>query len=228
MSDKIRVFIADDHDVVRRGLQALIESEADMEIVGTAKNGEEAVQRVAIYRPDVILLDMKMPVKTGLEALAEIKARQPDSRVMMLTSFSDDEIVFAAIKAGALGYLLKDAQGSELLQAIRNISEGKSALAPEIALKVIQELSHPPQPTRPLTTDPLTEREEEILRHVARGLSNQDIADILVVSERTVRTHISNILTKLHLANRTQATLYALREGIAHLSDGEEPSGKTP
>ena len=219
MSSKIRVFLADDHDVVRHGLQALIESEEDMEIVGTAKNGEEAVQRVPIYQPDVILLDMKMPVKTGLEALVEIKAHDPESRVMMLTSFSDDATIFAAIKAGALGYLLKDAQGSELIQAIRNTYAGKAALSPEIALKVIHDINKPPQPDTPMTADPLTGREEEILRYVARGLSNQEIADTLVVSERTVRTHLSNILGKLHLANRTQATLYALREGIADLDE---------
>jgi NarL family two-component system response regulator LiaR len=219
MSNKIRVFIADDHDVVRRGLQALIESEEDMEVVGTAKNGEEAVQRVPIYQPDVILLDMKMPVKNGLEALIEIKARDPDSRIMMLTSYSDDDTIFATIKAGALGYLLKDSQGNELIQAIRNTAEGKSALSPDIALKVIQEIHRPAELAAPMTVDPLTEREEEVLRNVAHGLSNQEIADTLVVSERTVRTHISNILGKLHLANRTQATLYALREGIADLDE---------
>lgn len=219
MSNKIRVFIADDHDVVRRGLQALIESEEDMEVVGTAKNGEEAVQRVPIYQPDVILLDMKMPVKNGLEALIEIKARDPDSRIMMLTSYSDDDTIFATIKAGALGYLLKDSQGNELIQAIRNTAEGKSALSPDIALKVIQEINRPAELAVSMTVDPLTEREEEILRNVAHGLSNQEIADTLVVSERTVRTHISNILGKLHLANRTQATLYALREGIADLDE---------
>ncbi len=219
MTPKIRVFLADDHDVVRRGLQALIESEDDMEVVGMAKNGAEAVQRAAIYQPDVILLDMKMPIKTGLEALVEIMAQRPDSRVMMLTSFSDDATLFAAIKAGALGYLLKDAQGSELVRAIRNTYEGKSALSPDIALKVIQEINKPHSAEAPMTDEPLTEREEEILRQVARGLSNQEIADLLVVSERTVRTHISNILGKLHLANRTQATLYALREGIADLNE---------
>jgi len=225
MNNKIRVFLADDHDVVRRGLQALIESEEDMEVVGTAKNGEEAVQRVAIYQPDVILLDMKMPVKTGLEALVEIKKHYPQSRVMMLTSFSDDATIFAAIKAGALGYLLKDVPGNELVQAIRHTYEGKSSLSPDIALKVIQEINKPPQPETPMTPDPLTEREEEMLRYVARGLSNQEIADMLVVSERTVRTHISNVLGKLHLANRTQATLYALREGIADLAIEDHPPG---
>jgi len=151
--------------------------------------------------------------------LVDIKTQHPDSRVMMLTSFSDDDDIFAAIKAGALGYLLKDAQGNELVQAIRNTYEGKSTLSPDIALKVIQEINKPPKPDLPLTEEPLTEREEEILRYVARGLSNQEIADTLVVSERTVRTHISNILAKLHLANRTQATLYALRTGIADLEE---------
>ncbi|MCB0007038.1 MAG: response regulator transcription factor [Anaerolineales bacterium] len=221
MSGKIRVFLADDHDVVRRGLQALIESEPDMEVVGFAENGAEAVRRLGQLQVDVVLLDMKMPIKTGLEALVEIKALQPDQRVLVLTSFSDDETVFSAIKAGALGYLLKDAQGHELTQAIRNAHEGKSTLSPDVALKVIQELNKPAHPQAELTEDPLTEREEEILRQVARGLSNQEIADELFVSERTVRTHISNILGKLHLASRTQAALYALKEGLASLDDAD-------
>lgn len=222
MENKIRVFLADDHDVVRRGLQALIDTETDMEVVGTASNGEEAVQRIPLYKPDVILLDMKMPKKTGLEALVEIKARDPQAKVMMLTSFVDDASIFGAIRAGALGYLLKDAQGSELIQAIRNTYESKSTLSPDIALKVINEINRPPEPDTLLTEDPLTEREVEVLQLVARGITNQEIANVLVVSERTVRTHISNILSKLHLANRTQATLYALREGIADL-DNHKP-----
>ncbi|MCA9961627.1 MAG: response regulator transcription factor, partial [Anaerolineales bacterium] len=164
MANTIRVFLADDHDVVRRGLQALIDTEPDMEVVGTASNGSEAIQRVPLCQPDVILLDMKMPQKTGLEALIEIKARNPAARVMMLTSFGDDVSVFGAIKAGALGYLLKDVQGNELLQAIRNTYEGKSTLSPDIALKVIHEINRPPEPDAPLTEDPLTERELEVLR----------------------------------------------------------------
>lgn len=219
MSAMIRVFLADDHAVVRRGLEALIDTEEDMEVVGTAADGVEAVQRVAIVRPDVILLDMQMPRKNGIEATAEIKARDPKARIMVLTSFSDDASVFGAIKAGALGYLLKDSSPDELLRAIRNTYAGTSTLSPDVALKVIQEINRPSQPDAALTEEPLTEREVDVLKYVARGLSNQEIADILVVSERTVRTHISNILGKLHLANRTQATLYALREGIASLDE---------
>jgi NarL family two-component system response regulator LiaR len=221
MSTIIRVFLADDHAIVRRGLEALIETEDDMEVVGTAADGVEAVDRVAIYQPDVVLLDMQMPRKGGIEAISEIRIRSPHSRVMMLTSFGDKEVIFEAIKAGALGFLLKDCRPEELLAAIRNTYAGKSTLSPEVALKVIEEINKPAPPHQPLTDDPLTERELELLKYVARGMSNQEIADLLVLSERTVRTHISNILSKLHLANRTQATLYALREGIAQLGEDE-------
>ncbi|MFZ0543951.1 MAG: response regulator transcription factor [Candidatus Promineifilaceae bacterium] len=221
MSERIRVFLADDHAVVRRGLEALIETEEDMEIVGTAADGAEAVDKIAGIQPDVVLLDLRMPRKTGLEAIPEIKASSSNTRIMMLTSFGDKEGVFEAIKAGALGYLLKDSRPEELLQAIRNTYEGKSTLSPDVASKVIEEINKPPHPHLPLTEEPLTEREVEILKYVARGMSNQEIADELVLSERTVRTHISNILSKLHLANRTQATLYALREGIASLDESE-------
>ena len=219
MSEVIRVFLADDHNVVRRGLEALIETEEDMIVVGTAADGIEAVKNIASSNPDVVLLDLKMPRKSGLEAIPEIRAVDPRVRIMMLTSFGDKEGVFDAIKAGALGYLLKDCRPEELLQAIRNTYLGKSTLSPDIALKVIEEINKPAQPHLPLTEEPLTEREVELLQYVARGMSNQEIADELVLSERTVRTHISNILSKLHLANRTQATLYALREGIASLDN---------
>ncbi|MCB8929405.1 MAG: response regulator transcription factor [Ardenticatenaceae bacterium] len=217
MSDPIRIFLADDHAVVREGLVALIETEEDMEVVGTGENGEEAVRRVLHFQPDVTLLDLHMPRKSGLEAITEIKAAMPEARILVLTSFGDDEHVFTAIKGGAQGYLLKDTPPHELIRAIRNVYEGKSALHPDIALKVIRELNKPDD--LPLTEDPLTEREVEVLKQVARGLSNDEIAQLLVVSERTVRTHVSNILGKLHLANRTQAALYALREGISTLDE---------
>jgi NarL family two-component system response regulator LiaR len=217
MSDPIRVFLADDHAVVRKGLEALLGTEEGMTVVGTAANGEEAVNSVARLKPDVILLDLQMPRKNGIEAIAEIKAHDPQARILVLTSFSDGEKVFAAIKAGALGYILKDASPQELLVAIHNVHEGKPSLNPEIALNVIHEMNKSSK--LPPTEEPLTEREMEILRLVARGLSNQQIAEELVISERTARTHISNILAKLHLANRTQATLYALRQGIARLED---------
>ncbi|MCA9954765.1 MAG: response regulator transcription factor [Anaerolineales bacterium] len=215
MSQPIRIFLADDHAVVREGLVALIETEDDMEVVGTGENGEEAVRRVLHFQPDVTLLDLHMPRKGGLEAIVEIKEALPDARILVLTSFGDDEHVFTAIKSGALGYLLKDTPPHELIRAIRSVHEGKSALHPDIALKVIRELNKPDD--LPPTPDPLTEREVDVLKHVARGLSNDEIAELLVVSERTVRTHVSNILGKLHLANRTQAALYALREGITTL-----------
>jgi NarL family two-component system response regulator LiaR len=218
MSDTIRVFLADDHAVVRKGLEALIATQSDMTVIGTAVDGEEAVQQVAVLQPDVILLDLQMPRKTGLEAIQEIKMADPQARILILTSFSEDDTVFAAIKAGALGYLLKDSSPQELIQAIRNVYNGRSSLHPDIALKVIRELNKPPAHL-PLTEEPLTEREVEVLKLVAQGLSNQAIADKLIVSERTVRTHISNILSKLHLANRTQVALYALRQGLASLDD---------
>lgn len=218
MSETIRVLIADDHTVVRKGLQALISTHADLEVVGTAVDGVEAVEHAALLNPDVILLDIQMPRKDGVAAIAEIKAANPEARILVLTSFSEDETVFAAIKAGALGYLLKDASTGELIGAIRNVYQGRSSLHPDIALKVIRELNKPPAHLPP-TDDPLTEREVEVLRLVARGMTNQEIADRLVVSERTVRTHISNILGKLHLANRTQAALFALRQGLASLDE---------
>lgn len=215
MSKNIRVFVADDHAVVRKGIEALISSEDGMEVVGSAANGEEAVSRTAHQEFDVILLDLQMPRKSGVEAIVEIKERDAGARILVLTSFSDNENVFAAIKAGASGYILKDATPQELLAAIRNVHSGKSSIDPEIALKVIHEMNRPSN--LPLTEEPLTEREMQILQLVARGLSNQQIAEELVISERTARTHISNILGKLHLANRTQAALYALRTGIAKL-----------
>lgn len=218
MSEKISIFLADDHTVVRKGLEALISTQDDLELVGAAADGAEAVEGVARLNPDVILLDIQMPRKSGIEAIAEIKAANPGARILVLTSFSEDETVFAAIKAGALGYLLKDASSGDLLGAIRNVYHGRSSLHPDIALKVIQELNRP-QPDLPPTEEPLTLREVEVLKLVARGMTNQEIADKLVVSERTVRTHISNILGKLHLANRTQAALYALRQGLANLDE---------
>ncbi len=219
MDEKIRVFLADDHAVVREGLQAFIATDPDLIIVGMAENGREAVAGVIRQKPDVVLLDLQMPLKNGIEATQEIKAALPETKILILTSYTEDEQIFAAIKAGALGYMLKDSSPRDLLRAIHNVSEGKSSLHPDIALRVIQELNRPA--TLPPTEEPLTERELEILKLVARGLSNDDIAERLVVSERTVRTHVSNILGKLHLANRTQAAIFALRQGIASLDDGE-------
>jgi NarL family two-component system response regulator LiaR len=213
MTETIRILIADDHAIVREGLRWLIDTEPGMELVGEAADGVEAVLKTRSLQPDVILLDLVMPRKDGIEAIGEIKGENPEARILVLTSFAEDDKVFPAIQAGALGYLLKDSSPQELLKAIREVYRGESSLHPTIARKLIREL-HRPLGSLPPTEEPLTEREMEVLSLVARGLSNQEIADRLVVSERTVRTHISNILGKLHLANRTQAALYAVREGL--------------
>jgi NarL family two-component system response regulator LiaR len=211
----IRILIADDHPVVRRGLASLIQIKEGMELVGEAADGVEAIEMAQLLRPDVILLDLMMPRKDGLAAIEEIKQANPEARILVITSFAEDDKVFPAIKSGALGYLLKDSPPDMLIQAIHDVYQGQSSLHPAIARKLIRELNQPSE--LPPTEEPLTRREVEVLRLVARGLSNQEIADQLVVSEGTVRIHVSNILTKLHLANRTQAALYALQEGLINL-----------
>ena len=216
MTSPIRVLIADDHAIVRKGIRALLATEADIEVVGEAADGKEAVEKAERLHPDVILMDLVMPGMDGIEATRRITTRQPEIRILVLTSFAEDEKVFPALKAGALGYLLKDAGPEELVRAIRQVYCGESSLHPAIARKVLQELSRPPE--RPPTPEPLTKRELEVLRLIAKGKSNREIAEELVISEATVRTHVSNILGKLQLASRTQAALYALREGIAKLS----------
>jgi len=218
MTETIHILIADDHAVVRRGLRTLITSEPDMAIVGEAADGMEAVLKARAAHPDVILLDMVMPRLDGLGAIHQIKQENPQARILVLTSFAEDDKLFPAIKAGALGYLLKDSSPEQLIQAIRDVHRGKSSLDPTVALKLIRELNRPS--SLPLSEDPLSEREVTVLKLVAQGRSNQEIAENLVISERTVGNHISAILSKLHLANRTQAALYALREGLAKLDGG--------
>lgn len=216
MTDLIRVFIADDHAIVREGLRSLLETRPDMVLAGEASNGIEAVARVQALQPDVILLDMVMPGKDGLQAICEIKERNQDARILVLTSFAEDDKLFPAMKAGALGYLLKDSSPQELLQAIRNVYQGSVSLHPLIALKVVQELN---RPATIAGAEPeqqgLTARELEVLRLLAHGLTNPEIAERLVITERTVAAHVSTILSKLHLANRTQAAVYAFRNRLA-------------
>lgn len=216
MAENIRVLIVDDHAVVREGQRALIETEPGMELVGEGVDGIEAIQLAKSLTPDVILIDLLMPRMGGIEAIEKIKVENATANILVLTSFAEDEKVFSAIKAGALGYLLKDATPQELLAAIRQVYRGEPAIDSAVAHKLMRELQR--SSDLPLTEDPLTEREVEVLKLVAQGLTNQDIAEKLVISERTVRTHVSHILDKLHLANRTQAALYALREGFADLN----------
>ncbi|MCU0522122.1 MAG: response regulator transcription factor [Anaerolineae bacterium] len=213
----IRVLVVDDHVIVRRGIRALLETEEDIVVVGEAQDGQEALSRIRDLHPDVILLDLLMPRMDGIEVTRRVVVDDPGARILVLTSFAADEGVFPAIKAGALGYLLKDTGPETLVRAIHQVYAGESSLSPTIARKLLQEISRPI--TKPPTSDPLSDREVEVLRAVARGLSNQEIADDLVISEATVRTHVSNILGKLHLASRTQAALYALRVGLASLDE---------
>jgi len=213
----IQVLVVDDHAIIRKGIAAVLELVPDMQVVGDAVNGKEAVEKAETLQPDVILMDLVMPVMDGIEATRQIKSSQPEARILVLTTFASDDQVFPAIKAGALGYHLKDSDPDELVKAIRLIYNGDVSLHPEVARKVLEEISAPPK--QPLTTDPLTPREVEVLKLVAQGLEDKQIAARFVISETTVRTHISRVLSKLHAANRTQAALYALREGLTSLDE---------
>ena len=215
--ETIRVLIVDDHAIVRKGIRALLATESDIQVIGEASDGAEAIALAQALHPDVILMDLVMPKMDGIEATRRITASQSGVRVLVLTSFAADDKVFPAIKAGALGYLLKDTGPDDLLRAVHQVHLGQPTLEPSIARKVLSELAHPPQ--EPLTPDPLTERELDVLRRVAQGNSNKEIAEQLDIAEMTVRAHVSNILGKLHLASRTQAALYALRKGLASLED---------
>jgi len=217
----IRVLIADDHAIVRKGIRALLSEAGGFEVVGEADNGQEAVLRAEESSPDVILMDLLMPGMDGIEATRQITSRRPGAHVLVLTSFAADNKVFPAIKAGASGYLLKDSSPDELVRAIRQVHRGEPSLHPTIARKLLQEVAHPAE-LQP-APEALTAREMMVLRLIAQGLSNQEIADRLVVSEPTVRAHVSRILGKLHLASRTQAALYAVREG---LTDADEASAQ--
>ncbi len=224
MNETIRVLIVDDHEIVRKGIRALLSKERGLQTIGEAANGADAIAQARSLQPDVILMDLVMPRVDGIEATRQITAAQPKVRVLVLTSFAADDKVFPAIKAGALGYLLKDSSPADLIQAIRQVHAGQPSLDASIALKVLQEMAHPAQEAAPAHT--LTEREEEVVRLIAHGKSNREIAEELCVAEITVSKHVSNILGKLHLASRTQAALYALKQGLASLDD--IPAGDDP
>jgi NarL family two-component system response regulator LiaR len=216
--DKIRILVVDDESVVRDGIVAILSLQPTLEVVGEVSDGIQAVEVARKTKPDVILLDMAMPNQDGLTTIPLLKELLPDVRILVLTSFADSDLVYKAIKSGALGYMLKDARREQLIQAIHDVAKGQASISPSIAIKVIQDVDHPSEAL--YTSSPLTPRELETLRLIARGLSNQEIADSLSVAERTVAKYVSSILDKLHLANRTQAALYAIREGLT------EPGGK--
>lgn len=215
----IRVLLVDDHAIVRKGVQALLAEVDDIEVVGEASNGQEAVDLAKVLQPDVIMMDLVMPVMDGVEAISRITGQYEKMRIIALTSFATDDKVFPAIKSGAFGYILKDSEPEKLIVSIRQVYRGEPSLDPNIARKLLNEISRPSE--RPISPDPLTEREIEVLRLVAKGLSNQEIASQLSIAEVTTRTHVSHILSKLHLANRVQATLYALREDLASLENAD-------
>ncbi len=219
MSDKqvIKVLVVDDHAIIRKGIRAVLELVPDIELAGEAENGLQAVELEGKLHPDVILMDLMMPEMDGIAAIREIKKQQPKARILVLTNFAGEEMIFPAIKAGAVGYHLKDSSPEALIDAIRQVSQGVASLHPSIAKKVLDELHNTGK--QKLSEEPLTHRELEVLRRIAQGHENKEIADELVISEATVRTHVSNILGKLHLASRTQAALYALREGLASLDE---------
>jgi NarL family two-component system response regulator LiaR len=215
--NKIRILVVDDQTVVREGLAAILANYSDIEVVGQAADGIQALEVIKQTKPNVVLLDLVMPGLDGLATIPKIREIAPGARILVVTSFAESDRVYQAIKAGALGYILKDATREQLLQAIRDVAQGRASLQPSIAVKLIQEINHPSELL--YTADPLTRRELETIRLIARGLSNQEIAAELVVNERTIAKYVSSILDKLHLANRTQAALYALREGITGLNE---------
>lgn len=212
--EKIRIIIVDDHTVVREGLAAILGAQPDIDLVGAATNGAEAIEMAKKYNPDVILMDMVMPVMDGLTAIREILADNPQAHILVLTSFADDERVFPAIKAGAMGYLLKDTPREGLIQAVHDVAQGEVSLPPSITRRIMRELNQPAVAT-PVGT-PLTDREEETLKLIARGMSNQEMAAEMCIHENTVAKYVSAVLAKLNLDNRTQAALYAVRIGLVH------------
>ncbi|MCX7791761.1 MAG: response regulator transcription factor [Chloroflexaceae bacterium] len=214
-SEPIRIVLIDDHAVVRKGLRAFLDTYPEIEVVGEAGGGAEGVALVAKVLPDVALMDLVMPETDGIEATRQIKQVSPSTQVIVLTSYGEDERIFPAIKAGALSYLLKDVGPDDLVRAIKAARRGEATLHPSVAARLMQELSG----ARSSPLDLLTEREREVLACIARGMSNAEIAEHLIIGERTVKTHVSNILSKLHLQDRTQAALLALRERLVPLDE---------
>jgi len=218
--DKIKVLLAEDHVVVREGTRELIKREPDMEVVGEASDGDEAVKLAAKLKPDVVIMDIAMPKLNGIEATKQIKASQPAVAVLILTAYDNDQYIFALLEAGAAGYLLKNVRGRELIDAVRAVHAGESVLHPAVARRVIDSLVFPDlKPAKDQEIEPLSEREVEVLKLAARGISNKGIAEELCLSARTVQAHLGNIFNKLGVGSRTEAILYGLRKGWFTLED---------
>ncbi|GAP12657.1 two component transcriptional regulator, LuxR family [Longilinea arvoryzae] len=216
-TDKISVLLVDDHSVVRMGLRAYFNTQPDIEVVGEAGTGEEAVQQVMDLAPDVVLMDLLLPQMDGVEATRQIKKVSPSTQVIVLTSYHEDEHIFPAIRAGALSYVLKDIDPDDLAETVRRARAGEAVLNPRVAARMVQEI-HGARSQGINPFQELTDRELDVLRQVAAGKNNREIAEALVISEKTVKTHITNILSKLHLADRTQAAVFAWQEGIVRRS----------
>ena len=224
-SETIAVILVDDHSVVREGLRAYLSTEPDIDVVGEARNGREAVKLAAGIVPDVALVDLVMPDPSpgpagpldGIATIRELKKVSPHTQVIVLTSYAEDEKIFPAVRAGALSYLLKDVSAEDLAKAIRAATRGEATLHPQVAARLMSEVGGE---KREPGVDALTDREMEVLTLIARGMSNREIAQTLVIAEKTVKSHVSNILSKLHLADRTQVAVYALRQRIVPLDEG--------
>ena len=213
-TEKIKILIVDDHQVVRQGLHTFLGLQNDMLVVGEAEDGLTAVELVRQLHPHVVLMDLVMPRLDGISATRQAKLLDPDVKVIALTSFTEDDKVFPAIQAGACGYLLKDVSPENLIEAIRAAYHGEARLHPDIARKLMEQVAHQPRVAREIHEESLTERERDVIQLVAQGCSNQEIAKALVISEKTVKTHVSNILSKLQLADRTQLAVYAIKKGL--------------
>jgi NarL family two-component system response regulator LiaR len=218
MTDKISILITDDHALVRQGIRAFLELQPDLAVIGEADSGEAAVRMAAELVPDVVLMDLVMPGIGGVEATRRVKQVSPHSQVIVLTSYHEDEYIFPALRAGALSYVLKDVGPDELADTVRKAARGESVLHPRVASRVVQELRGTRRDTPNLFTD-LSDRELEVLRLIADGLSNAEIANKLVISEKTVKGHVSNILSKLHMLDRTQAAVFAWQQGLVARRD---------
>ena len=214
MSEKINVLIADDHPIVRQGMEMLLDIQDDIDVLGVVENGQQAVAFVKNQPPDVILMDLNMPLLNGIDATKQIRAINSHTKVIVLTSHHQDAMVFPAIKAGALSYLLKSAKPSEVVEAIRAAARGEARLHPRVAQRLMQEVSG-----ARVSAESLTPRELDVLKQIAKGNGNKTIAKNLFVSEKTVKTHVSNILSKLNLDDRTQVAIYALKQGIVPLDE---------